>query len=216
MSPRPTPFESAFYAAPPGMDDPLQEAAARFAAARTHVGIGALMRRFKIGPVRARVLLDCLYAQRVLMRWDGWSGKKVGGVNMFAWAALLPPPVAACEYWRGTWQCRGDGFLWDADCDGYDPTETDDPCPRCNVSVFLERAKEEAETCSSWSNGYSSGTGESLWLSCVARVTEENPEVTAAVLAALGPVRALVDADNDEGCEVRLHNAAPSPVTDIA
>lgn len=119
----------------------------------------------------------------------------------------LVNPTTLCTYQRFTWECRGDGFLWDADCDGFDPSEQDNPCPSCNTLEYLQRAKEDAETTSSWSDGYSSGTGETIWLGSVRVATEENPDGIAEVLRAIGEVHALVDDEaSPDGFVVRVHN----------
>lgn len=129
-----------------------------------------------------------------------------GRLGFFDGPSLINPETI-CKYQRFTWECRGDGFLWDADCDGFDPSEQDNPCPSCNTLEYLQRAKEEAETTSSWSNGYSSGTGETIWLGSVRLATEENPDGIAEVLRTIGQVNALVDDKaSAEGYVVRIHN----------
>ena len=42
-----------------------------------------------------------------------------------------------CDYQAGTWECRGDGYLWDADSDGLDSNDHTYPCPKCNPKIFL-------------------------------------------------------------------------------
>jgi hypothetical protein len=120
--------------------------------------------------------------------------------------------VAACNFQRGTWECRGDGYLWDADHDGWDPDDTSDPCPGCNTLEYLQRAKEEAESCSSWSDCGSSGTGEDIWLNCLRWAEEANPDGIAEVLKKIGPVEALVDdPGSPNGYFVRTNNAEVHP-----
>lgn len=97
-----------------------------------------------------------------------------------------------CDYQRGTWECRGDGYLWDADSDGWDPDDTSDPCPACNTELYLGAAKEEAESCSYFVNGMDSGTGEDIWRRALASAMAANPKEAARVQQALGPVSALV------------------------
>ena len=118
----------------------------------------------------------------------------------------------ACTFQRGTWECRGDGYLWDADSDGWDPNEADNPCPCCNTLEYLERAKEEAESCSAWSNGHSSGTGEDIWLNCLSWAEAANPEGLPEILKKIGPVEALVsDTTSPDGYFVRTNNAEVQP-----
>ncbi|EKT4540983.1 hypothetical protein QEM15_003175 [Pseudomonas putida] len=118
----------------------------------------------------------------------------------------------ACTFQRGTWECRGDGYLWDADSDGWDPNESDNPCPCCNTLEYLELAKEEAEGCSSWSNCGSSGTGEDIWLNCLQWAEEANPEGIEEILKQIGPVEALVaDPSSPGGYFVRTNNAEVQP-----
>ncbi|MGZ4968023.1 MAG: hypothetical protein ACXV8U_02895 [Methylobacter sp.] len=107
-----------------------------------------------------------------------------------------------CNYQAGTVECRGDGYLWDADNDGYDPDETNYPCPQCNTMEYLKNAKDEAE---STSEGTSMGfeyTGESIWMGAIRNAEERNPEATRESLIAIKAVDALVPANNDDGYEV--------------
>ena len=101
------------------------------------------------------------------------------------------PP--GCNYWhRGsTMECRGDGYLWDADDDGYDPDDTDSPCPQCNTLAYLQRAKEEAESVSEGSTHATYYTGVSLWEGAVAVACRANPEQAALALKIIGQVKAL-------------------------
>lgn len=121
-------------------------------------------------------------------------------------------PQKACTSQHGTWECRGDGYLWDADHDGWDPEETDNPCPCCNTLEYLKRAKEEAESCSSWSDGYSSATGEDIWLNCLSWAKAATPEGLPAILRQIGPVEALVnDPGSPDGYFIRTNNAEVQP-----
>lgn len=123
----------------------------------------------------------------------------------------LTNPETICTFQRWTWECRGDGFLWDADNDGFAPSEQDHPCPACNTLEYLLRAKEEAETTSSYSNVYSSGTGETIWLGALRLASEENPDRTSEALRAIGAVHTLVDDDTSpDGYVVRTHNSPAS------
>jgi hypothetical protein len=129
--------------------------------------------------------------------------------------ATEAPAVPACTYQRFTWECRGDGFLWDADHDGWDPAEQDHPCPRCNVLEYLARAKEEAQTTVDWQSGGQYQTGEGIWLNSLAFALEQNPGAVPAALAELGPVDALVPDDSTEdGSAVRRHNV-DAPAVDL-
>lgn len=119
-------------------------------------------------------------------------------------------PSEPCDYFRGTWQCRGDGQLWDADSDGYDPDDTSEPCPGCNTLQYLQDAKEEAETTVYHAGISGMSTGEDIWLSAVTIAKEANLAETESILATIGPVDALVPDDNceDQVRVVRL-NAPP-------
>jgi hypothetical protein len=122
------------------------------------------------------------------------------------------PPALACQFQRGTWECRGDGYLWDADHDGWDPDENDNPCPCCNTLEYLQRAKDEAETCSYYSNNGSSGTGEDIWLNCLSWAEAANPQGIAEALRQIGPVEALIsDPSAPDGYIVRTNNAEVTP-----
>ena len=46
---------------------------------------------------------------------------------------------------RVTWECRGDGYLWDADYDGWDPEDVSFPCPKCNTVMYLRSNLEDKE-----------------------------------------------------------------------
>lgn len=111
-----------------------------------------------------------------------------------------------CQYQRGTWECRGDGYLWDADKDGYDPGEADYPCPECNTHEFLVRAKEYAESVSEASQGgdiyFQSWTGAEWWKRNVAYAKEINPIEARKAELALCPVAALVPSSDASGYAV--------------
>lgn len=81
-----TPRTALYYSIPDWVNDPLLEDVTRFAAARPCIGLGALMRRFRIGPIRAKYLLFALDERRVLLSYlRGW---RVARVNPHAWGAL--------------------------------------------------------------------------------------------------------------------------------
>lgn len=113
-----------------------------------------------------------------------------------------------CQYHhRGTTlECRGDGYLWDADDDGYDPEDHSLPCPKCNTRTYLDSAKESAEQCS---HGHANGrsfTGESIWLGAVRVAEEANAEATKDSLPQIGLVSALVpDSNAKDGFAVRQY-----------
>lgn len=70
--------------------------------------------------------------------------------------------MSACGYTHGDWECREGGYIWNAG-DGYDPANCTYICPHCRPADYLEAAEEDAESCSSWMNKSTSGTGVDLW-----------------------------------------------------
>ncbi len=126
--------------------------------------------------------------------------------NNAASAESATPATGYCGYWMQgtTLECRGDGHLWDADDDGYDPDDTSMPCPACNTQQYLENAKEEAEGVlegSTWAGYY---TGVSLWEGAVRTARAANPDAAEAALKVIGRVDALLpDKDAEEGYVVR-------------
>lgn len=103
-----------------------------------------------------------------------------------------------CKYQCGSTLCRGDGYCWDSDSDGYDPENTAFPCPSCNSLAYLLLAKEEAESTAIFSNAYGigswgSGSGVTIWEAAVAIVVAENPEQAQELLNQIGRVDALRD-----------------------
>lgn len=102
-----------------------------------------------------------------------------------------------CNFQHGTIECRGDGYCWDADSDGYDPADHSMPCPNCNTKGWLEQRKEEAETCISFS-GFDSGTGVDIWESAVRVAQRENPEGVEVLLREIGEVNALYEDEHGE------------------
>ena len=101
-----------------------------------------------------------------------------------------------CNFQFGTVECRGDGYCWDADADGYDPQDHSHPCPQCNTKEWLLQQKEEAETCSYFSDMSSQGSGVDIWESAVMVARRENQDGTEKLLAEIGAVRALFELDN--------------------
>jgi hypothetical protein len=102
-----------------------------------------------------------------------------------------------CHFQHGTIECRGDGFCWDADCDGYDPSDHSMPCPVCNTLAWLMQQKEEAET-TSFFQGIDSGTGVTIWENAVDVARRENPEHADRLLNEIGHVKALYEDDDDK------------------
>ena len=109
--------------------------------------------------------------------------------------------LTGCGYQHGTWECRGDGYLWDADSDGYDPEDYSYPCPGCNMLEFLKSRKEDAESTCDGSSLYWSYTGVSLWEDGLAHAREIDAEAAEAALLEIGFVDALQPADNEAGFE---------------
>lgn len=104
--------------------------------------------------------------------------------------------AGGCAYEVGDWQCREGGYLWDAGTgEGYDPEDCTHICPHCRTKDYLEAAKDEAESCSSYSNNGSSGTGLDIWTSSERTALEANRPEALKAMAELGPVSAL---DGDE------------------
>lgn len=103
-------------------------------------------------------------------------------------------------------ECRGDGYLWDADDDGYDPDDLTYPCPQCNTETYLLQAKEESETCSCGSDCGYHYTGESIWLGAVRVAEAANPEASKVALKKVGVVATLVpDDSNGDGFLTRQY-----------
>jgi hypothetical protein len=110
-----------------------------------------------------------------------------------------------CGYRAGTWECRGDGYLWDADTDGWIEGEMDHPCPECNTALYLEGAKDDAESTSYISNNYTMMcvpkgymTGADMWDQAVKEALHCNATAAEAALSAIGTVRALTEDDGEQ------------------
>lgn len=120
-----------------------------------------------------------------------------------------------CHYQNGTYECRGDGYLWDADSDGYDPESFDWPCPACNTHGYLVQAQEDAESCLSGSCNGVSYTGVSLWVRAVAVARTANAIDAQRTLESLAVVRPLIDDDRAaEGFRTELFVYVPCGGTD--
>ncbi|MEX0297073.1 hypothetical protein AAH995_27810 [Pseudomonas putida] len=101
---------------------------------------------------------------------------------------------SACGYSVGDWECRPGGYLFDAGTgEGYDPQDCTYLCPHCRTQDYLEAAKEEAESVSSYGGTSGSGTGLDIWKAAERQALEANRPAALKALASLGPVQALDD-----------------------
>ncbi|WP_369991228.1 hypothetical protein [Pseudomonas xanthosomatis] len=114
---------------------------------------------------------------------------------------------AACGYSVGDWECRPGGYLFDAGTgEGYDPQDCSYLCPHCCTLDYLESAKEEAESVSSYGGTGGSGTGLTIWMAAERQALEANRPAALEALASLGPVQAL---DDEEVVLCNTQQAAP-------
>lgn len=112
-----------------------------------------------------------------------------------------------CGYDDGDWRCREGGYLWYAgDGEGFDPSDCSYLCPHCRTQDYLEAAKEDAESCSEFSNNGVSGTGLDLWRAAEAKTLVANRPEALKALASLGPVSALEGDTSPQGYRVVLCN----------
>jgi hypothetical protein len=103
-----------------------------------------------------------------------------------------------CNYFHGAgYECRGDGYMWDADDDGYDPDDTSFPCPACNTLEYLKSAKEDGESISYSSGSGGDWTGETMWLGAVNVAMRANPTGAPKLLRRIGIVRPIIDHPTD-------------------
>ena len=109
-----------------------------------------------------------------------------------------------CDMRFGTIECRGDGYLWDTDFDGYDPNDHSMTCPKCNSLQYLLDAKEDAESTSYYSNMLGSGSGVDIWEQSVKIVEYWNPSSLLQALKQIGKVEANFDADNEDGYDIKV------------
>jgi hypothetical protein len=115
--------------------------------------------------------------------------------------------MSGCAYEIGDWQCREGGYLWYAgDGEGWDPEDTSNICPHCRTKDYLEAAKEDAESCSHYSNCGDSGTGVDIWKSAEASALKANQPEAARALREIGIVAALEGDDSAAGYSVVLCN----------
>lgn len=72
-----------------------------------------------------------------------------------------------------------DGYLHDADADGYDPNDVSHPCPRCNTKQYLVDEKEESDGTELLGWGTGAGmtyvTGDQIWEIAKKWARQENP-----------------------------------------
>jgi hypothetical protein len=82
-----------------------------------------------------------------------------------------------------------DGYLHDADHDGYDPADTDNPCPRCNTAKFLDVRRERAATTAyvsiRTSGFFDEMDGEEIWNRSKEWARQENADEAEAIIARL-------------------------------
>ncbi|HDR9131992.1 TPA: hypothetical protein QDA91_003117 [Burkholderia vietnamiensis] len=111
-----------------------------------------------------------------------------------------------CDFRRGAIECRGNGYLWDADRDGYDPANHSLPCPQCNTEEYLLDAKEDAEntvfSVSAVPGCRVERTGESKWLEAVRLAESVAPDAASAALAKIAVVEALRPGSGPDGEQV--------------
>lgn len=108
-----------------------------------------------------------------------------------------PEDSGQCDFQYGTVECTGTGLLWDADTDGWNEDFNEGPCPKCNSAEYLQRAKEDAESSSFYSNAFDSGTGLNVWLGAVATCLLWNRPAAVKALKEIGKVECLVDLNDD-------------------
>lgn len=112
-----------------------------------------------------------------------------------------------CQFEIDDWQCREGGFLWDAGTgEGWDPEDVTHICPQCRTRDYLLDAKEDAESCSLWSDCGTTGTGLDIWVSSERTALHANKTEALKVLAEIGVVEALVATPDKEGYSVVLCN----------
>lgn len=116
--------------------------------------------------------------------------------------------MSGCGYSINDWDCREGGYLYDAGSgEGYAIDDTTFICPRCRTFDYLEAAKEEAESVSSYYGTDGSGTGVTIWASAEQHALSANPEEARKSLSDLGVVSALEADGSPQGYSVVLCNA---------
>ncbi|MFT8946006.1 MAG: hypothetical protein ABF876_05425 [Acetobacter aceti] len=98
------------------------------------------------------------------------------------------PDSSVCSFFQGTWECRGDGYLWDADRDVCNLEDLSHPCPRCNTERYLQEAKQLACDISSASSAGAIFSGADTMRDAFRTAWQENPDVAIAAMRALSPV----------------------------
>lgn len=110
--------------------------------------------------------------------------------------------MSGCDYTDGDWECVEGGFLIDEPGEGWDPEAATHICPHCRTKDFLEAAKEEAESVSSYSNNGSCGTGLDIWTAAEKEALTANHPAACKALSEIGPVSAL-DGDDVVICNTQ-------------
>ena len=106
-----------------------------------------------------------------------------------------------CQFCSGTFECRGDGYLWDADDDGFDLNDLSSPCPCCNTLTFLADAKNEAESISSYRSMMDQGSGVDIWEYAITLAKRWNQDNIQEELSKIKTVAALYEDANGEVLE---------------
>lgn len=115
--------------------------------------------------------------------------------------------MSGCGYSSNDWECREGGYLFDAGTgEGWCADDTSEICPCCRTKDYLEAAKDEAESCSSYSNNGSGGTGLTIWNSAEREALEANKVAAIQAMSEIGIVHALEDDDSEQGYSVVMCN----------
>jgi hypothetical protein len=115
--------------------------------------------------------------------------------------------MSGCGYSSGDWDCREGGYMYDAGSgEGYDPEDSTYICPQCRTKDFLEAAKDDAESTSSYSGSCGSGTGVTIWARAEKEALSANPVEARKALSELGVVGALDHDESEEGYSVVFCN----------
>lgn len=121
--------------------------------------------------------------------------------------------MSGCGYSIGDWDCREGGYLYDSGSgEGYDLDDCSEVCPQCRTADYLQDAKEEAESTSSYSGTGGSGTGVTIWANAERIALDANPQEARKALGEIGVVSALEDSDGPDGYSVILCNTQPAGI----